>query len=69
MSQENGPKTGRRDLLKKALFVGLGASALVQPNGAVLGTAFGQEKKEEEGKKEEGKKKKKKKEGDEGKKE
>jgi hypothetical protein len=61
MSQENGPKTGRRDLLKKALFIGLGASALVQPNGAVLGTAFGQDdKKEEEGKK----KKKKKKEGE-----
>jgi hypothetical protein len=66
MSQENGPKTGRRDVLKKALFIGLGASALVQPNGAVLGTAFGQEpEKKEEGKKKKGKKK----EGDDGKKE
>ncbi len=65
MSQENGPNTGRRDVLKKALFIGLGATALVQPNGAVLGTAFGQEPE----KKEEGKKKKKKKEGEEGKKE
>ena len=65
--QEPSAKSGRRRVLKR-LLIGLGASAIIQPNGGVFGLAFGQEKKEGE---EEGKKKKKgkKKDGDEPKKE
>jgi hypothetical protein len=47
---------GRRRVLKR-LLIGIGASAIVQPNGGVFGLAFGQEKKEE-GTPEGGKKKK-----------
>jgi len=63
-----GAKSGRRRVLKR-LIIGLGASALIQPNGGVFGLAFGQEKKE--GEEEGGKKKKKgkKKDGEEPKKE
>jgi hypothetical protein len=54
--QEPTAKTGRRRVLKR-LIVGLGATAIIQPNGGVFGLAFGQEKKE--GEEDEGKKKKK----------
>ena len=71
MSQEPwepSAKSGRRRVLKR-LLIGLGASAIIQPNGGVFGLAFGQEKKE--GEEEGGKKKKKgkKKDGEEPKKE
>jgi len=54
-----GPKSGRRRVIK-GLLLGLGASAIIQPNGGVFGMAFAQEKKEDEegGKKKKGKKKK-----------
>jgi hypothetical protein len=53
--REPSAKSGRRRVLKR-LLIGLGASAIIQPNGGVFGLAFGQEKKEGE---EEPKKKKK----------
>jgi hypothetical protein len=66
--REPSAKSGRRRVLKR-LLIGLGASAIIQPNGGVFGLAFGQEKKE--GEEEGGKKKKKgkKKDGEEPKKE
>ena len=64
-----GPKSGRRRAIKR-LLVGLGASAIIQPNGGVFGLAFAQDKKEDEGEGEGKKKKgKKKKDGEEPKKE
>jgi len=36
-------QTARRDLLKRAVLIGLGAGALLQPNGGVFGVAFGEE--------------------------
>ena len=47
-------KTSRRDLLKRTLIV-LGAAALVQPSGGVLGFAQGPPKKEDAPKKDGGK--------------
>jgi hypothetical protein len=52
-----GTKSTRRDVLKR-LVIGLGAAALIQPNGGVLGFAQDSEKKKKKTKSSKKKKKK-----------